>query len=184
VCPIDEETEPSVRKTLALLVCDVVNATGLIAREGDLIALALFRDFFENAGRLGQEHHCLLIKFVGDAFLAAFENMADTLPFVFAIQNLLSELVTFKGRQLAFRFSLHFGDVLYVETSYGKDVLGAEVNVVAHLNDLAQPDQIVISQAAMQRMPREQQSSIGLPEHCHVKGTGEVEFSRLSLITS
>src|SRR6266436_6438992 len=50
------------------------------------------------------------------------------------------------------------GDCLCIETSYWKDVFGDSINLVAHLNDLAQPGQIVISQAALDRMPAEQQA--------------------------
>src|SRR2546430_13407534 len=104
---------------------------------------------------------CTFIKFVGDGFLAVFANAADGLPFARSIQSLLRILPSLSGRGLGFRFSLHFGDCLCIETSYGKDVFGNNINLVAYLNDLAQPGQIVISQAALDRMPAEQQALAG-----------------------
>lgn len=176
-----DETGASIRKTLALVFCDIVGFSRLIANEGDLVTLSVLREFYNNSGRLGGDHHCLFIKFVGDGFLAGFENMAEALPFVFSVQDLLSQQPTFIGRQLSFRFSLHVGNVLYVETSYGNDALGNDVNVVAYLNDLAQPDQIVVSHAAMERLPSEQQTLAGSTEQQQVR-SGEVRFSRINLI--
>lgn len=175
-------TSPTpLRKPLALVFCDVVASTRLIAREGDLVASMIFRDFFEHTGRLGEEHHCLMIKFLGDGFLAAFENIGSAMPFVLSVQQLLSENPSLAGRQLAFKFSVHYGEVLYIETSYGPEVLGGDVNVAARLNELAEPDQIAVSQAALERMPRDQQARAGPSEFGEVKRVGEVEFRRVDL---
>src|ERR1700676_1687430 len=122
------------QKPLALVLCDIVGSSRLMAQEGDLGASAVFREFFEHASRLGREHHCLMIKFIGDSFLAALENIDDVMPFVISVENLSSQNSTFVGRSLGFKFSLHYGDVLYMETSYGNDVLGEDVNVAARLN--------------------------------------------------
>jgi adenylate cyclase len=171
---------PRLRQTLALVFCDIAGTSKLMAREGDLVMSTLLRDFFENAGRLASEHHSLLIKFIGDGFLAAFEDTGEPLPFALSVQKLLDTQPSMRGRQLAFRFSLHVGEALCIETSYGKDVFGDAVNLAAHLNALAEPDQIVISQAALARVPHEQQALAGLGERRQIK-EGEVGFHRVSL---
>jgi class 3 adenylate cyclase len=63
------------RKPLALVFCDIVGSTRLIAQEGDLVASVVFREFYEHAGRLAREYHCLMIKFISDGFLAAFGDI-------------------------------------------------------------------------------------------------------------
>src|SRR5438552_10312386 len=88
----------------------------------------------------------------------------EQLPFVISIESLLSENSTFVGRSLGFKFSLHYGDVLYIETSYGNDLLGEDVNVAARSNDLAQPNEIVVSQAALERMPTDYRARAGASE--------------------
>src|SRR5262245_39667627 len=108
------EAQAPLRKPLALVFCDIAGFTRLMAEEGDLVVSALLREFFEHTGRLGREHLCLMIKFIGDGFLAAFENIGDVMPFVISIKGLLSENSTFVGRSLAFKFSLHYGSVLYI----------------------------------------------------------------------
>jgi adenylate cyclase len=178
------EAPAPLRKALALVFCDIAGTTRLIAQEGDLVVANILRQFFERTGRLGTEHYCLIIKFVGDGFLAAFENVENVMPFVFSIQRLLSKDPAFIGRSLGFKFSLHYGVVLYIETSYGKDVLGTDVNIAAYLNDLAQPHEIVVSRAALQRMPSDYQARAGASESCQFKGVGDVEFRRVNLLGS
>jgi class 3 adenylate cyclase len=176
------EAPAPLRKSLALVVCDIAGSTRLIAQEGDLVASTVFREFYEHAGRFSREHHCLMIKFIADGFLAAFENIDDVMPFVISLETLLSQYPTFVGRLAGFYFSLHYGDVLYIETSYGSDVLGEAVNVAGYLNGLPQPHEIIVSQAALARMARDVQARAGPSEFSSFKGVGNVEFHRISLV--
>src|SRR5579863_9737206 len=118
---------PQLRQTLAIAFCDIAGTTALIAEEGDLVISGVLRDFYEHSGRLSRDHHCAVLKFIGDGFIAAFENTANVVPFVGAIQDLFRSVPALSGRGLAFRFSLHFGDALVIETSYGKDLLGDDL---------------------------------------------------------
>jgi class 3 adenylate cyclase len=170
--------------SLALVCCDIVGSTRLIARVGDLVASAVFREFIEHTDRLGRQHHSVMIKFLGDGFLAAFENMGDVMPFLISIESLslLPQNSTLIGRLEGFRFSLHYGSVLHIETSYGSDVLGEDVNVAAHLSEIAQPNEVVISQAALERMPADYQALTGAIEVRPFKRVGDVKFRRVKLI--
>lgn len=175
------EAPDPLRRSLALVFCDIVGSTRLIARVGDLVASAVFREFIEHADRLGRQHHSLMIKFLGDAFLAAFENMNDVMPFVISIESLLSPNSPLE-RLEGFRFSLHYGKVLLIETSYGNDVLGEDVNLVAYLSEIAHPNEVVISQAALARLPADYQFHAGASEIHRFKRVGDVEFRRVKLL--
>jgi class 3 adenylate cyclase len=178
------EVQTPLRKPLALVFCDIAGFTHLMAQEGDLVASAVLREFYEHAGRLGKEHHSLMVKFIADGFLAAFERVDDVMPFVISVESLLSENLTFVGRSLGFKFSVHYGNVLAIETSYGSDVLGMDVNIAAYLNDLAQPHEIVISRTALERLPSDYQARAGASESCQFKQVGDVEFRRVNLLGS
>jgi class 3 adenylate cyclase len=175
------EAPAPLRKSLALVFCDIVGSTRLIARVGDLVAFAVFREFIEHADRLGRQHHSLMIKFSGDSFLAAFENMDDAMPFVISIESLLTPSSALE-RLEGFYFSLHYGKVLYIKTSYGNDILGEDVNVVAYLNEIAHPNEVVISQAALERMPADYQFRAGASEVRPLKRVGDVGFRRVKLL--
>src|SRR6516225_114826 len=175
------EAPDPLRKSLALVFCDIVGSTRLIARMGDLVASAVLREFIEHADRLSRQHHSLMIKFSGDTFLAAFENMNDVMPFVISIEGLLtpdSPLERLEG----FRFSLHYGNVLYIDTSYGNDVLGGDVIVAAHLSEIAHPNEVIISQAALERMPADYQALTRAIEVHPFKRVGDVKFRRVKLL--
>src|SRR5437763_16819447 len=98
------------RQTLALLYCDMAGTTPLIAQEGDLVACTVLRDFFEHSGRLGKEHHCAWMKFLGDGFISTFEQIARVLPFAASIQNLLNTAPSLMGRRLRCRSSPAYAD--------------------------------------------------------------------------
>ena len=174
-------------KALALVFCDLAGTSRLTAKEGELVASAVFREFYEHAGRLSGQHHSLMIKFIYDAFLAVFEDIDDVMPFVLSIEHLLSENPMFVGRVAGFHLSLHYGEVVFIETSYGREVLGEDVNVVAELNAAAraQPQEIVVSQAALERMPSDYRKRAGPSEFYELKRLGQnVEFHRIALARS
>jgi len=174
------EAPDPLRKSLALVFCDIVGSTRLIARVGDLVASAVLHEFIEYADRLSRQHHSLMIKFSGDTFLAAFENMNDVMPFVISIEGLLTPDSPLEGLE-GFRFSLHYGNVLYIDTSYGNDVLGGDVLVAAYLSEIAHPNEVIISQAALERMPADYQALAGAIEVRPFKRVGDVKFRRVKL---
>jgi class 3 adenylate cyclase len=169
------------RKTLAIVFCDIAAFSDLIAEAGDLVAANVLRVYYEHAGQLAKEYHCLTIKFIGDAFLTTFQDLNNAIPFINSVESLLTQNEMLAPQHLAFKFSLHHSDVLYIETSYGTDVLGESVNVAAHLNDLAQPHQLVISQSALTQLPHDQQARAGPSEFHPLKHGGTTEFHRIDL---
>jgi adenylate cyclase len=176
------ETSGSLKKTLAFVFCDIAGTGEFMAREGDLVVSALFHTFFEHAGRIAGEFDRCSIKLFGDGFLATFENAGEALAFAASVQSQLSEDAVFRETGLKFRFSLHVGDALYVETSYGAEVLGDDVNLAARLNDLAEPGQIAISQAAIDQLPEDRRALVGPSEEAQIRRLGKVTFSRVSLV--
>jgi class 3 adenylate cyclase len=117
---------------------------------------------------------------VGDTFLAVFEDVANVLAFAAALTRARSQQTVPANWHL--RFSLHLSSVFIDHTSYGEEILGAGVNLAAHLTSSAEADQMVVSQAARQALPREQVALLGPMERVHLKGMGEeTEFSRVDL---
>jgi adenylate cyclase len=172
---------PIARKSLALICADIAGTSRLMAEQGDLVVARTLQEFIERVGKLGKDHHCLLIKFIGDGFLAAFEVNVDVLPFVSAVQTLLKTNPVLRIHRLGCRFSLHFGTAMCIKTSYGYDVFGDDVNVVAHMNDLAQPGEMVVSLSALAAVPSELQVKMGKSEWGRVKGD-DIEFHRVALV--
>lgn len=72
--------------------------------------------------------------------------------------------------------------MLCIETSYGNDILGEDVNVAAYLSEIAHPNEVVISQAALARLPADYQFRAGASEVHSFKRVGDVEFQRVKLL--
>lgn len=180
---MDRADDPT-KKTLAIVFCDIFGFTSLTAEIGELVAANVLRAFYEHAGGLAREHHCVTIKFIGDGLFATFDNLDDAFPFIVAIENLLTDIEIIAQQHLGLKFSLHHGDVLYMETSYGADVLGEPVNIAARLNDLAQPHQLIVSQATLSRLSADLATRAGPIETHQMKRSGVVEFRRIELTAS
>jgi len=67
--------------TLAIVFTDIVGFTALLATHGDLMLVETLREFSRDVERLATSYNGRCIKFVGDTFLAVFEDVANVLPF-------------------------------------------------------------------------------------------------------
>lgn len=166
--------------TLAIVFADIVGFTALLATHGDLLLVETLREFSGDVERLATAYNGRCIKFVGDTFLAIFEDVAKVLPFAAALTRSRSQQTAPANWRL--RFSLHLATVFVEQTSYGEEILGPGVNVAAHLTSSADADQMVVSRAARQALPTQQVTLLGPMERVHLKGMAEeTEFSRVDL---
>jgi class 3 adenylate cyclase len=166
--------------TLAIVFADIVGFTALLAMHGDLELLERLREFRPDVERLATAYSGRCIKFVGDTFLAVFEDVENVLPFAAALSRSRSQQTAPANWRL--RFSLHLATVFIEQTSYGEDILGAGVNIAAHLTSSAEAGQMVVSRAAWQALPAQQVTLLGPMERVHLKGMAEeMEFSRVAL---
>jgi adenylate cyclase len=169
-----------VARFLAIVFGDVVGFTALLATHGDLVGAETLREFRRDVETLATAYSGRCNKFAGDAFLVVFEDVANVLPFAAALTRSRSRQTAPANWRL--RFSLHLATVFIEQTSYGEEILGAGVNIAAHLTSSAEPDQMVVSGAARQALPREQVALLGPTERVHLKGMAdETEFSRVDL---
>ena len=90
------------------------------------------------------EHHGVVIKTVGDAFLVDFPSVVNAVQCAQAIQAQFRTYNAEKGKpdQIHVRIGVHSGDIVQQEG----DVFGDGVNVASRLQGLAEPDTICISQ--------------------------------------
>jgi hypothetical protein len=104
-------------------------------------------------GRLFQRHHDLLArlpsamgggKTIGDAIMAVFADPTQAFECALTIQQTLWDMRQRGAEEMSpqTKVCLHYGSAL-VETN---DVYGDLVNMSARLSDMAEPDQILISQ--------------------------------------
>jgi adenylate cyclase len=92
------------------------------------------------------EHQGRVVEMGGDSLLLAFDSAASALRCAMAVQLRLTTQISFDTGtlRLPFRIGLHLGDV--IEKDDGS-VYGDGVNIAARLQSLAEPGEVMVSQA-------------------------------------
>lgn len=138
-----------------LLLMDLVDSTGLLARLGDRRTQALFAEHDRFA-------RSLLPRFEGreidksDGFLLLFDRPIQAVGYALAYQSGLAELGRRTRTPLAARAGIHLGEVLLRESSAGEvargakplEVEGLAKHTVARVAGLAGPGQTLLTHAA------------------------------------
>jgi class 3 adenylate cyclase len=134
-------------KDIALLFTDLKGSTALYDRIGDLNAFALVQQHFDRLQDVTVRHNGAIIKTIGDAVMAAFLRPADA---VRAALDMRSEIASFNKRQpdnaLILKIGVHKGAAIAVTLNERLDYFGQTVNIAARVQDLADADEIFVSQ--------------------------------------
>jgi class 3 adenylate cyclase len=134
-------------KDIALLFTDLKGSTALYDRIGDLNAFALVQQHFDRLQDVTVRHKGAIIKTIGDAVMAAFLDPADA---VGAALDMRREIASFNARQpdkaLVLKIGVHKGAAIAVTLNERLDYFGQTVNVAARVQNLADADEIFVSQ--------------------------------------
>ena len=143
-------------KDIALLFTDLKGSTALYDRIGDLNAFALVQQHFEQLQGVTVRHNGAIIKTIGDAVMAAFLNPADAVQ---AALDMRSEIAAFNERQpdkaLILKIGVHKGAAIAVTLNERLDYFGQTVNIAARVQNLADADEIFVSQDVYDAARRE-----------------------------
>ena len=134
-------------KDIALLFTDLKGSTALYDRIGDLNAFALVQQHFERLQDVTVRHNGAIIKTIGDAVMAAFLKPADAVQ---AALDMRSEIAAFNEHQhdkaLILKIGVHKGAAIAVTLNERLDYFGQTVNIAARVQNLADADEIFVSQ--------------------------------------
>jgi adenylate cyclase len=125
------------RKLAAILAADVVGYSSLMAKDeaGTMSALRAHRaDVFDPAVT---DHGGRIVKLMGDGALVEFSSAVNAVQAAVAIQSALCEA----SSPIRLRIGINLGDVI-IE---GDDLYGDGVNIAARLEEMAEPDSILMS---------------------------------------
>ena len=132
------------RKLAAILYADVAGYSRLTGEDEDATHRAL-RDYLDVIASIIKSHGGHVMHYAGDAVLAKFEAVVDSMSAAIDIQNDLKSRNNDlpKERRMEFRIGVNSGDVIEDRG----DIYGDGVNVAARLEALADPGGICISDA-------------------------------------
>ena len=158
-----------------LMFTDLVGSTAMYDRVGDARAFSVVREHFRLLEAAIQQHHGNVVKTIGDAVMAAFDESDDAvragLDCIRALRALRDP--TGGDPNLQLRVGVHVGPCLAVTANGAIDYFGQTVNVASRVQALAGGDELIVSQAVFGTraphgvMPEEM---LVARERCDVKG--------------
>jgi len=133
---------------IAILFTDLKGSTALYAAIGDSTAYGLVRDHFAFLVDKVHGHHGVLVKTMGDAVMAAFEDPANAVRAALAMQR---DVAAFNAghapAEIVVKLGLHQGSCIAVTTGGNLDYFGTTVNIAARLQGQSRGGDMVLSAA-------------------------------------
>ncbi|MCZ6733318.1 MAG: adenylate/guanylate cyclase domain-containing protein, partial [Gammaproteobacteria bacterium] len=138
------ESEPLPRKLAAILYADVVGYSRLTGEDEDATHRRL-SEYLDQIATTIERYRGRVMHYAGDAVLAMFEAVVDTLSCAAQLQlDLKARNEDLPDeRKVQFRIGVNLGDVIEDRG----DIYGDGVNVAARLESLAEPGGICISES-------------------------------------
>jgi class 3 adenylate cyclase len=135
---------------VAIMFTDLQGSTMLYDKLGDSSAYRLVRDHFAFLSERVARHHGAVVKTVGDAVMAAFNDPADAVRAVLSIQD---EVASFNhGRSdggIVLKLGLHRGACICVTVGGVLDYFGSAVNTASRLEHQCRGGEVIISEAVL-----------------------------------
>jgi len=157
-------------ETLAVLFADISRSTQLYDSLGDTVALQTIGRCISSLAQVITENSGTVIKTIGDEIMGTFPGVDGAVLAAAGIQEAVAAEFPEESNHLLFRIGLHFGETVKKEG----DVFGDTVNVAARLVKLANPGQILTSEATVQSLATDLSSRVRLLGTFPIKGKQEM----------
>jgi len=156
-------------KDLVFVFTDIKGSTELYERIGDLKAFALVQQHFETLARVVRRHRGAIIKTIGDAVMATFMSPLDAVNATLDMYRDIQAFNRERGEHEIFlKAGVHRGYAIAVTLNDQLDYFGQTVNIAARVQNLANADEIYVTEEvyghegvrqALQRLDVEPQSA-------------------------
>ena len=170
---------------VALLFTDLQGSTALYERVGDAAAYNIVREHFALLAAIVRDHDGAVVKTIGDAVMASFNDPAQAVRAALAMQARIRKSGE-KVRDLVLKVGVHAGPSVVVTLNDRLDYFGSTVNMAARLQGQSRGGDIVLSHAVADD-PAVRDILASTPkrqEAVALKGFAEpVEFVRLLDVT-
>jgi class 3 adenylate cyclase len=149
-------------RDISILFTDLKGSTAMYEKVGDLKAFALVNQHFERLGRAVTRHRGAVVKTIGDAVMASFENPVDA---VASALDMIAEIATFNReageREIVLKVGVHRGASIAVTLNGRLDFFGQTVNIASRVQGLADADEVYLTEEVF-RVPGVKEKLAGL----------------------
>lgn len=173
---LDERTEAAVeldrlRRNITVLFTDIKGSTAYFERFGDSAGLLMVHHINTMLGKIVEQHSGRVIKTIGDAVMASFEDPAQAVSASIEMQKAVTADSAAKpeNRRVSVRIGINFG-LGFVKSN---DVFGDVVNVASRVEAAATPEQILISDTLHEAIAFSDSFRLRLAGRFSLKGKSE-----------
>ena len=152
-----------VSQTLTVLFADLAGSTQLYQTAGDTEAHLRVTDSLQCMKSVIETHSGTLLKKVGDAVLASFEDVDNAHRAAIGIQQ------KHKALSLSVRIGFHYGEVIPDDG----DIYGNAVNLAARVASFAEANEICTTEDTVKQLSNEHQSSTHYLDQINFRGISE-----------
>lgn len=160
---------------LTFLFTDLQDSTGMYERVGDIEAFDLVRLHFRVLEDATSRHHGAIVKTIGDAIMARFDEPAQAVRTGLEMLKRLERFNQRSGTGLVLKVGVHRGPAIGVSSRGRVDYFGQAVNVAARVGAIAGAGELVLT-GAVYDSPGVAELLAAYPEqHEHVRLKGIAE---------
>lgn len=173
---LDERPEAALeleklRRNISVLFTDIKGSTAYFEKYGDSAGLLMVHHCNTMLGKIVEQHGGKVIKTIGDAVMASFEDPAEAVAASMEMQEAITADSAAKPepRRVKIRIGINFG-LGFVKSN---DVFGDVVNVASRVEAAATPDQILISDTLHEAIATSDRFRLRLAGRFSLKGKSE-----------
>lgn len=147
---LDAELERH-QRLFTILFMDIVGSTRFYDQHGDVAGLVMVQKVLDTLTPLVEQHDGVVVKTIGDAILARFNNAQIAVRCAMAMQRAMASRNVNRAPndQIHIRVALNLGLGLLKEDG---DVFGDVVNVASRIEKATDPDEIAISPSVYEQI--------------------------------
>ena len=139
------QSETLAIKDITFLFTDLKSSTSLYDQIGDTNAYFLVLQHFDTLKRVIRNHNGAIVKTIGDAVMATFDNPIQATDASLAMIKALSDFNSLSSQNLRLKIGIHRGHAMAVTLNDVIDYFGQNVNIAARVQALANSNQIIVS---------------------------------------
>jgi class 3 adenylate cyclase len=159
------------RRNITILFTDIKGSTAYFEKYGDAAGLVMVDGCNNLIGDIVRQHGGKVIKTIGDAVMASFEDVTESVTAAVEMQEGIYADGLTKPEQdrVSIRIGLNFGQGIVKPD----DVFGDVVNVASRVESVGQPEQVVISDTVYEQVVKANKFRLHYLGRFSLKGKGE-----------
>ena len=132
-------------RDITFLFTDLKSSTAMYEQIGDAKAYFLVHQHFDALGRVIRNRNGAIVKTIGDAVMAVFDNPVEATSAALEMIEALVELNRTISPELMLKVGIHRGHSMAVTVNEHLDFFGQSVNIAARVQGLADANEVYLT---------------------------------------